>query len=95
MGDDVAFNTTSEMLIKTFQNNVVGPALTAQAFLPLLEKGNRKVIMNTTSGLASIGLGIGPKCASYSISKTALNMLVSPLKTQLSAKAVGLLTSLC
>ena len=79
MGNDEAFNSTPEELMKTFQNNVVGPALTAQAFLPLLEKGNRKVIMNMTSGLASVGLNCGPKCASYSISKTALNMLVSYL----------------
>ena len=59
------------------QSNLVGPILVTQNLLPLLEKGKRKVIMNMTSGLASMGLDIGPKCASYSISKTALNMLVS------------------
>lgn len=44
--------------------------------MPLLEKGGRKVIVNMTSGLASIGLDFGAKNATYSISKTALNMLV-------------------
>lgn len=60
------------------QNNVIGPALIAQHFIQYLEKGNRKVLMNMTSGLASIGLNLGKKCASYSISKAALNMLVGP-----------------
>ena len=32
--------------------------------------------MNMSTGLASLGLDYGPKCVTYSISKTALNMLV-------------------
>lgn len=76
-GDDVAFNMKMSDLLDTFQSNVVAPALVAQIFLPLMEKGNRKVIMNTTSGLASFGLDIGAKNASYSISKAGLNMLVN------------------
>ncbi|KAH9831801.1 C-factor [Rhodofomes roseus] len=56
--------------------NVAGPALMGTVYLPLLEKGRRKVIVNMTSGLASIGLDFGAKNAMYSISKTALNMLV-------------------
>ena len=32
--------------------------------------------MNMSTGLASIGLDYGLKCVTYSISKTALNMLV-------------------
>jgi NAD(P)-dependent dehydrogenase (short-subunit alcohol dehydrogenase family) len=68
---------SSDVLTRTFQVNVVGPALIAQAYLPYLEKpGVRGVILNMTSGLASIGLDIGDKCPSYSISKIALNMLV-------------------
>lgn len=66
--------------MRTFVANVVGPALIAQTFLPLLEKGARKVIVNMSSGLASIGQGgSAVKCATYSISKTALNMLVRAL----------------
>lgn len=59
------------------ESNVVGPALIAQHFLPLLKKGGRKVIINMTSGLGSISKDLGPKCSIYSISKAALNMLVS------------------
>ena len=59
------------------QSNLVGPILVTQNLLPLLEKGKRKVIVNMNSGLASMGMDIGQNCALYSISKTALNMMVS------------------
>ncbi|TFY79841.1 hypothetical protein EWM64_g4172 [Hericium alpestre] len=55
--------------------NIAGPAFVSQIYLPLLEKGKRKVIMNLTSGIGSIGLDYGDKNASYCISKTGLNML--------------------
>lgn len=62
--------------MRTMQVNVVGPMLLSQVYLPLLEKGEKKTVVNVSSGLASIGLNAGNKCTSYSISKTALNMLV-------------------
>jgi len=74
-GNDVAFNMSYDALLDTFRANVAGPALIAQVYLPYLEKGSRKVILNMTSGLASFGLDLGAKNASYTISKTALNML--------------------
>lgn len=37
--------------------------------------------MNMSTGLSSMGLNHGPKCVTYSISKTALNMLVSRSKS--------------
>ncbi|KAI0042051.1 C-factor [Auriscalpium vulgare] len=72
---DGPFDATEEALLTHFKANVAGPALVAQAYLPYLEKGERKVIVNVSSGLGSIGLAFGAKQASYSISKTALNML--------------------
>ncbi|KAI0628066.1 C-factor [Trametes polyzona] len=81
-GFDTAFTLDAATAVRTFQANVVGPALIAQTFLPLLEKGTRKVIVNMSSGLASIGIGGGPKCATYSISKTALNMLTYKQKVE-------------
>ncbi|KAI0029645.1 hypothetical protein K488DRAFT_80062 [Vararia minispora EC-137] len=75
--DNVLEDMSSEILMRTFQVNVIGPALMAQAYLPFLEKpGVRGVIMNMTSGLASIGLDF-EKCPSYSISKAAVNMLTT------------------
>lgn len=44
--------------------------------MPLIERGNRKVIANMSSSLASIGIDYGVQHSSYSISKAALNMLV-------------------
>ena len=66
------------MLLRTVHANVLGPALVAQAYLPLLERGAKKTVVNVSSGLASVGLDLGPKCATYSMSKAMLNMLVSP-----------------
>ncbi|OSX61329.1 hypothetical protein POSPLADRAFT_1074902 [Postia placenta MAD-698-R-SB12] len=74
-GNDSAFEFSYKGLLETLQVNVAGPALMAQVYLPYLERGRRKVIVNTTSGLASIGLDFGAKNATYSVSKTALNML--------------------
>lgn len=60
------------------QVNVVGPAKTTEAFLAADLLSTDAVILNMTSGLGSntASLGITPrKCATYSISKAALNML--------------------
>ncbi|KAI0941825.1 hypothetical protein AcW1_009802 [Taiwanofungus camphoratus] len=73
--DDSPFDFSYSTLLEVLQINVAAPALLAQLYFPYLERGQRKVIVNMTSGLASIGLDIGPKCTSYSVSKTALNML--------------------
>ncbi|KAJ8463203.1 hypothetical protein ONZ51_g10408 [Trametes cubensis] len=81
-GFDTAFNFTSDRMLRTIKANLIGPAIIAQTYLPLLEKGKRKVIVNMSSGLASIGLAQGEKCATYSISKTALNMLTYKQKAE-------------
>jgi len=75
VGNDTGFAFSPDDLLRTVNVNVAGPAYLAQTLLPLLERGRKKTIMNMTSGLASIGLDCGPKCMTYSISKTAVNML--------------------
>ena len=74
---DAGFSFKVDDMMQTFMLNVAGPGHLAEVLLPLLEKGKQKVIMNMSTGLASIGLNYGAKCATYSISKVALNMLVS------------------
>ncbi|KAH7928766.1 NAD(P)-binding protein [Leucogyrophana mollusca] len=74
-GADLAFDFDPKDLADSIALNVNGPALVSRLLLPALEKSSRKVIMNMTSGLASIGTDHGPKAASYSISKAAVNML--------------------
>ncbi|KAI8974772.1 C-factor [Trametes punicea] len=82
-GSDTAFTFNSAVALRTFRTNIIGPALVAQAYLPLLEKGKRKVVVNMSSSLGSISLGtVGPAYASYSISKTSLNMLTYKQKAE-------------
>ncbi|KAI0063897.1 NAD(P)-binding protein [Artomyces pyxidatus] len=82
LGEDSAFTLKEETLLTTFKANVVGPALTAQAYLPYLEKSKRKVVMNLSSGLGSIASNFGPQLSSYSVSKSALNMLAYKQATE-------------
>ncbi|KAI0075543.1 NAD(P)-binding protein [Panus rudis PR-1116 ss-1] len=72
--DDI-FNFSPEGWMKTFTSNVLGPALITRALLHLVEKSKRKVIVNVSSGVGSIALDYGAKYASYSPTKTALNMV--------------------
>lgn len=74
-GPDEAFNFNYADLLKTFETNVAAPGLVAQVYLPLVEKSTRKVIVNVSSGLGSIGNDRGSIQASYCVSKAALNML--------------------
>ena len=77
--NDGAFEGNVDVLMKTFVTNVAGPVYVSHAFLPLLEKGGKKTIVNISTTLGSIGTDFGPGQTSYSISKAALNMLVRPL----------------
>jgi NAD(P)-dependent dehydrogenase (short-subunit alcohol dehydrogenase family) len=65
--------------------NVIGPAKTVEALLPHLREGS--VVMNMTSGLGSCGKGV-IKCAAYSLSKAALNMLTVHQAGELKGKGV-------
>ena len=66
-----------EVLQEEFVTNVAGPVIVSQTFLPLIEKSARKTIVNVSSLLGSIGAGLDVRYSSYSVTKTALNMLVS------------------
>ncbi|KAI0353991.1 NAD-P-binding protein [Trametes cingulata] len=72
---DKAFALDADVMIRTFRTNTVGPALMSQAYLPLLEKGRKKVILNISSTYGSVGSDFGERLVSYSLSKAALNML--------------------
>jgi NAD(P)-dependent dehydrogenase (short-subunit alcohol dehydrogenase family) len=67
----------------TMSTNVLGPALTVQKFMPLLERAeNRRVVMNMSSGLGSLAQANSPGWAVYSISKAAIGMLVRGASAQ-------------
>jgi NAD(P)-dependent dehydrogenase (short-subunit alcohol dehydrogenase family) len=75
--DQNALNLTGDAFLSHMTTNVLGPARTTQALLPLLAPDAK--IVNVTSGLGSLKLltegRIPAAVAPYSISKAALNML--------------------
>ena len=73
-----AFKINPETALHVYQVNTVGPALVSQAFLPFLEvPGRRGVIMNVSSSQGAFSVGpMNTLVPTYSMSKTALNMLV-------------------
>ncbi|EJD39193.1 NAD(P)-binding protein [Auricularia subglabra TFB-10046 SS5] len=75
-------STTPEALRAAFETNVVGTLRVFRAFRPLVEKSARRVVVNVSTSLASIGLDLGTKTASYCIAKTAQNMLTYKLVKQ-------------
>lgn len=77
--DDRTTTININNLLSTFLVNVAGPALVTKIFIPLIEQGNRQVIANVSSALASIGTDFGREHTSYSVSKYGLNMLTYKL----------------
>ncbi len=61
-----------------FKTNVAAPARMAQVYLPLIEKSEKKTLINISSSIGAFGYGYGELWTSYGITKTALNMLVRP-----------------
>ncbi|KIJ64620.1 hypothetical protein HYDPIDRAFT_112002 [Hydnomerulius pinastri MD-312] len=73
--DDLPSNLSVSNLISAVETNVGGTALVTRMFIPLLERSAKKIIVNITSTLGSIGNDTGGEHTTYSISKAALNML--------------------
>ncbi|MFI9103459.1 SDR family NAD(P)-dependent oxidoreductase [Streptomyces fildesensis] len=77
-----ALDLTADVMRKTFETNVFGTVRIIHAFLPLLQRSAAPVMVNVSSGLASLSLvttaGI-PAYAypgvAYPASKTAVNMI--------------------
>ncbi|KAK9762657.1 hypothetical protein K7432_011408 [Basidiobolus ranarum] len=99
-GVDVLINNAGVMiraggLIKTkktelesmLATNVSGPVITTQEFIPLLERGKRKLIINIGSILGSIKInGNAPSTMGYGVTKAALNMVTACLAKELGEK---------
>ncbi|CAG7849015.1 SubName: Full=Related to ketoreductase {ECO:0000313/EMBL:CCA67370.1} [Serendipita indica DSM 11827] len=64
---------------RTLVSNVVGPTMVYQTFYKFLMKSERPVVVNISSGAASIAMDLGPSAGAYSVSKAALNMLTYKL----------------
>jgi NAD(P)-dependent dehydrogenase (short-subunit alcohol dehydrogenase family) len=71
-----------EIMEQTFAVNTLGPLRMVQALLPNLRAGQRKVIVNMSSQLGSIGNSTGEWYA-YRASKAALNQINRSLSLEL------------
>lgn len=67
-----------------FTVNAVGPILMAQTYLPLIKNGESPVIANISSGMGSFSEIVQGDHYYYSASKTALNMLMKILASNVS-----------
>ncbi|KAJ5584010.1 Short-chain dehydrogenase/reductase SDR [Penicillium hispanicum] len=74
--------------------NVVAVHQTTQAFLPLLRKGEKKVVINISTTLGSIARAKVYEimlCPAYKVSKAALNMLTVQYAQQYAAEGLSFL----
>ncbi|OHV50138.1 SDR family NAD(P)-dependent oxidoreductase [Pseudofrankia sp. BMG5.36] len=85
MGDNVvigAADVTADLMRQTFETNVFGTVRVLHAFLPLLQRSTAPVVVNVSSGLASLTRVTTPGTPAYAYpgvaypaSKTAVNMI--------------------
>jgi NAD(P)-dependent dehydrogenase (short-subunit alcohol dehydrogenase family) len=64
---------------RTYDVNAIGPLRVIQSFLPLLERGTRKLIVNVSSEAGSLQHSWRDRSYGYCMSKAALNMQTSIL----------------
>ncbi len=76
----------AEALENYFQVNCLGPMRVTQALLPALRRGERKLVVNITSRLASLELNAQGGYYGYRESKAALNMFTRSLARELAAE---------
>lgn len=77
-----ALGLTADVMRKTFETNVFGTVRVIHAFLPLLQRSAAPVIVNVSSGLASLSLVTTPGTpthaypgVAYPASKATVNMI--------------------
>jgi NAD(P)-dependent dehydrogenase (short-subunit alcohol dehydrogenase family) len=77
-----AADVTADMMRQVFETNVFGPVRVTHAFLPLLRRSAAPVVVNVSSGLASLTRVTTPDTPAYAYpgvtypaSKTAVNMI--------------------
>jgi len=75
----------------TLEVNAIGPLRVIQSFLPLLERGARKLIVNVSSEAGSLARSWRDRSYGYCMSKAALNMQTTILDRALAARGIGAL----
>jgi NAD(P)-dependent dehydrogenase (short-subunit alcohol dehydrogenase family) len=69
--------------------NAIGPLRVIQAFLPLLERGTRKLVVNVSSEAGSLQHSWRDRSYGYCMSKAALNMQTTILDRALKPKGMN------
>jgi len=69
--------------LQVYDVNTLGPLRVTQALLPNLQAGDRKMVMNMSSGLGSIANNNRGSSAAYRASKAALDMLTRTMAMDL------------
>lgn len=72
-----------ERVSRYFETNAVGPLRLTESLLPQLKAGRRKLIVNMTSRMGSIGDNTSGDAYGYRASKAALNMFTRSLAIDL------------
>ncbi|HEX5405884.1 MAG TPA: SDR family NAD(P)-dependent oxidoreductase [Pseudonocardiaceae bacterium] len=77
-----AADVTADLMRRTFDTNVFGTVRVTHVFLPLLQRSAAPVVVNVSSGLASLTMLSDPDSpayhypgVAYPVSKTAVNMI--------------------
>ena len=80
-------NVDAAGMVDTFKVNAVAPLMLVQAFLPNVEKSQKKLLAAITSGMGSIS-DTGGGSYAYRASKAALNMTFKNLAVDLKGRRV-------
>ena len=72
-------NWSEDAFLATLKTNLIGPALLAQTFAPLLKEGSKIVFVSSRIGSFASRINLSGDQDSYAISKSALNMLAARL----------------
>lgn len=80
-------NLDADGMLHTLKVNTVAPLMVAQAFLPNVEKSQKKLLAAITSGMGSIS-DTGGGSYAYRASKAALNMTFANLAVDLKSRGV-------
>lgn len=80
-----------EDMMKLYETNVFGPLRVSQSVIPLLLKGEGKMLANISSEAGSLADSWRKKEYGYSMSKAALNMQLTILQNQLAEHGIKVL----
>lgn len=76
----------------TYDVNAIGPLRVIQGFLPLLESGSRKLIINVSSEAGSLQRSCRDRTYGYCMSKAAMNMQTTMLDRGLKSRGFNVLS---